>query len=247
MSTPFGEMSGSQVVVLVDGRIGFREVSYTIGPRENPHVTITGRVDDVLRFEKLALAADFTANVATTIGPFVMAELEALGWMEGRIKLSDEDGSLGLERFEAATLEESEVQLRVSGVVDDLNQITGADLTIDLQVPRLWMIQRLLRSDIEPDKSNLFFQAPASISGHFLAEDLARFASFEGAGNLGEDEIFMDLTMRDLATRPDIKGALAVSKLKLREFGMILARGDTEIQNQESKSVFPEIEFFVPA
>ena len=240
-----GEVSGTAVMVLVDGKIAMREIEYTIGPKERPRVTVAAQVDDLLRLEKMTVAADFATDLDTIFDPFTNAELEPLGRVKGRVEISDVDGTLGIEKFEMASAEDNELRLSVSGIIDDLKRATDADLSIDLRIPRLSIIQKIVRPDLEHGRDNVFFAQPVGLAGRFLAQDFKNFASFEGVGRLGEGEVIIDLRMHDLATKPDIKGSFAVSELNLKDFGIELLHRDPNRPKRESQWLFPDKEFFV--
>lgn len=240
-----GALAGTQVVVLKNNKLGLQNIAYTIGPPERPSLTLNGGIDDALGLEKVFLAADFSADLATMIDVFEPAHMEALGRVEGRIEISDADGTLGIETFEMASVDASDLRLNISGVLDNLRELAEADLSIEVFVPHLWIIQSLVRSDIEPDKTNIFYQKSVGITGRFVADDAAGAASFEGVGRLGEGQMDIDLAMRDLTTRPDIVGTLDLSKLDLREFGVELFRREPGQNPSQTDWLFPESELYI--
>jgi hypothetical protein len=233
-----GEITGRAVLVGSGQDFGLHNIVLNEGPESQPRIKAAGRID-VKRQGQIDLTADFWADLAALVNPFLTVPLQPLGSVKGHIELSNADGSLGIELLEVASLKDGDARLRLSGAIDDITHFAEADLSLDAHLARLELVRRAFEPDWDGRGKSAFWQQSASFDGRFLAPQPARFASLEGGGSLGGGGLIVDLRLHDLAARPVVNGAIALSHLNLGDFGIHIPNGGGAAR-ADSKWLFPD-------
>jgi hypothetical protein len=234
------DITGRAILVGGGEDLGLHDIVLTVGRESQPRIKASGRLDTKGQ-ERIDLTADFWADLAEIVNPFLTVPLKPLGGVKGRVELSNADGSLGIERLEVTSLKDGDAWLKLSGAIDDIARFAEADLSFEVGLTRLELIRRAFEPDWDGEAKSAFWQRAASLDGRFLAHQPARFASLQGQGGLGDAGLLVDLRLSGLNDRPDVRGAVSLTHVNLGDFGVGLTDDDgDDAARSESEWLFSD-------
>jgi hypothetical protein len=120
-----GELTGQAVLVGGGKSFGLHDIVLSEGPDSQPRIKASGSID-VKGRKQIDLTADFWADLAALVNPFLTVPLQPLGGAKGHVELSNADGSLGIEILELATVKDGDARLRLSGGIDGVGRFAEA-------------------------------------------------------------------------------------------------------------------------
>jgi uncharacterized protein involved in outer membrane biogenesis len=107
------------------------------GPAEAPSIEASGAIGDVLAFEEVELTGDFEIPAADLLAFAGVDGDFDVGRLQGKVHLSDADGSIGIELLEAEITETDLLALTAEGLIDDLENLDQVRLQTSLEVPSI--------------------------------------------------------------------------------------------------------------
>lgn len=132
------------------GVFGLDGIDVFAGSRNDVWLSLTGSIRDVRQFKGVKLEAKAggieTHLLAETLG----RELPDLGTFELSFGLSDEDGTLGIERLKGQGGKEELIQIAVHGSFDDIRGANEIDVTGSLKARDLPVLGELLGMELPP-------------------------------------------------------------------------------------------------
>jgi uncharacterized protein involved in outer membrane biogenesis len=136
--------------VAVSGRVRDRDGTFAVdglrielGRRDDVWLVISGSVDDLLSQRGVALDARFSIRDLASLEGLLDRSLPTVAGIEGSARLTDADGSLGLEDVRVEIAGSGEVQLSLSASFDDLLERDEVSLTATLRARDLAAIGEL--------------------------------------------------------------------------------------------------------
>jgi hypothetical protein len=112
-------------------------IQLAVGPAAEPAIEASGAIGDLNAFEKLELTGDFRVPTTDLLACAGIHGKTELGRLHGKMRLSDADGSFGVEHLEAEVRETDLLSLTMQGVVDDLEQLDQVSFETSLEVPKV--------------------------------------------------------------------------------------------------------------
>ncbi len=187
----------------------FTEIEATAGAADQPNLSLTGEIGDLLAFDLIALTGRFDVATALMLDFENAAEGAGLGRLRGRFDLSDADGSLGLEALRGEVRETKLLSLSVAGVFDDLARRDELRLRASLNVPDVSQLGQEFGMEVGA-ASSLAFSGEVSVNEERLAA--------RGAARLGETDLEGRLSGDLKGERPAFRGEIRSPKLRVADF-----------------------------
>jgi hypothetical protein len=129
---PIGPIDAAATLRDDAGVLGFDAISIEIGTRDEIWAQARGSIRDLLALEGVRLEVDFGAADLRMAAPYAGSDLPDLAPVEGSARLSDRDGSLGVEQFALRAGREGLLDLEATGAFDDLRSID--EIYVDLRL-----------------------------------------------------------------------------------------------------------------
>ncbi len=214
-----GELRARATLSDPDGRLGLSALELSAGPADKPLVRATGRIGDLLGRKDVALSGDFALPAALLLELTPAEGTPALGSLEGRVGLSDRDGTLGIDALEVAVTGTELLTLKGQGIFDDIPRYDRLRLEAALAVPDTPALARALGHEAEGIGS-LAFEGVLAGSDEFFEAD--------GALRVGKTEITGTLEGNHLGDRPVLKARLSSPIVYLADFGQPPAPDEEE-------------------
>ncbi len=191
-----------------DETFALTEIEATAGSPDQPNVSLTGEIGDLLDFDLVALTGRFDLATALVLDLERAAEGAGLGRLRGRFDLSDADGSLGLEALRGEVRETQLLSLSVAGVFDDLARRDELRVRASLNVPNVSKLGREFDMELG-STSSLVFSGEVSVNEDRLAAS--------GAARLGETDLEGRLAGDLKGERPTFRGDIFSPKLRVAD------------------------------
>jgi hypothetical protein len=137
---PIGPIDAAATLRDDAGVLGFDAISIEIGTRDEMWAQARGSIRDLLTLEGVRLEVEFGAADLRRAAPYVGSDLPDLAPVEGSAKLSDRDGSLGVEQFTLRAGREGLLDLEATGSFDDLRSIDEIDVDLRLTAQDLTVV-----------------------------------------------------------------------------------------------------------
>lgn len=118
-----------------EGRLALSAIQLVAGAASAPGLQARGMIGDVLAFTDVQVTGDLdipTSNLLALAGLQGDAEI---GQVQGRFRLSDADGSTGIELLDAQIRNTGLMSLRANGEIDDLANLDQIRLQANLETP----------------------------------------------------------------------------------------------------------------
>jgi uncharacterized protein involved in outer membrane biogenesis len=207
------------------GSLGIDNIGLRVGPKSRPVISGSGYIRDLLGRKGIHWDARFQVATTALFPRFSHRSVHDLGRTRGRMRLSDADGSLGLETFALTSEKPEHLSFHLQGAFDDLlgrNEIT---LKADLSAPDLSILGALAGKDLPP-------LGPVSAQGRLTGSNEA--LSYRGSITLGKTRVTTRVSGSLAGERPRLKGSIHAPALYLADLGITPETGD-EGQEQEQK------------
>lgn len=152
-----------------DGSLGIEKLELNLASGGVDVITMSGGIDDVLAQREISWDGEFHIELETLLEDIIGEDIGDLGTLEGELSISDEDGSLGIERFSIKTVgDQAVLELTLEGVFDDV--INGEEFKANATISVSDM--SLLASALD---MNLFVAGPVRVRGSLAGglDDLA--------------------------------------------------------------------------
>lgn len=135
-----------------DGRLSLEAIDAVVSDPKAapPWAEVKGEIDDLMAGKGLSLATRFAVRSAERFGEAIGRRLPPLGAFEGRARLTDRDGSLGLEEIHLSTLDGGPVALTLSATLDDLRKRDEITAQVELRSRDLSTLGALLEREWPP-------------------------------------------------------------------------------------------------
>ena len=222
-----GPVRGTAKLSGSDDSLGLENVALQLGKPDQPVVTVTGRLANILEPGKRDLAGEFEVQLARLMKSEHSKLAAGLGRLKGIIGLSDKDGTFGIEEFRGETLDSEQLAVEIEGVFDDLEQRDGLEFKTALKARSLEVLGGLF-------DARLPALGPFSFSGTLSGDD-EDFRAL-GYAHLGKSDLQLDITGSFAGDRPRATGSLSSLIFHPGDFG-IRPDGDQGTANgKESKS-----------
>ena len=194
-----------------------------VQPAQSPAARLTGQIGDLMALKQVALSASFEVPITSLLGPNTPAQEASLGAIRGQFSLSDADGSLGIEKFQAEAVNTDLLSLSVRGALDELAYPEQGRFQTSLEIPDPSRLGRQVGLDVGRLR-------PLSYTGHLSGSDQGFFN--DGKAQVGQTELSGTLFVSIKDTRPVIRAKLSSPVFYLADFGL-LPEADTEKVAQE--------------
>ena len=140
------------------------EFAVKIGSRDGAWLEVSGSVADLANFTGVHLGGEFAGADLRYANPYIDQELPDVGPIRGYAKLSDRDGSLGLEEFQIAGGREDALTFDFSGRIDHMLDRDEIDVDAKIEAKSLALIGDLFGVELPAI-------APVSFSGTMKGSD----------------------------------------------------------------------------
>ncbi|MBW2282291.1 MAG: AsmA family protein [Deltaproteobacteria bacterium] len=209
---PVGPVVASARLRDRDGALLLDEIDIDIGDPESAWIRVDGQIRDVLAFQGVELEAEFGGADLRHAAAYLNRPPPKIGTFEGRGRLTDADGALGLERFEVRGGTEEILDVHIRGTLDDLAGWNEMEVDAQLHAKSLKLLGDLFDVDL-PDLG------PLEFSGRLQGSD-ERLAS-KGSLRVNQSRLEGDWTASFAGgDRPRIKARLQSSYLHLPDVGI---------------------------
>jgi AsmA family protein len=129
-----GPISVEKIAKDSEGRLGILGIHILNGPEDQPSLDLVGRIADALDMSGIDVAGSFNMETSNALSLEGGPGLSQLGRLVGEISISDADGTLGIESFAGKVHDSELVDLDVSLVADELEDLDEIAVDIDLKI-----------------------------------------------------------------------------------------------------------------
>jgi uncharacterized protein involved in outer membrane biogenesis len=152
----------------LDGRLALDDLELQLGRRDDVWLTAAGDLSDVLNPDGMEFDVTFGARSTQRLGAVIGRELPALGAIEGGARVTDRDGSFGIEDFHARIHGHEAIEMRLSGGLDDVLEWNEIEAAIDLRARDLGVLGALVGLEL-PARGPVEFQGKVRGSDESVA------------------------------------------------------------------------------
>jgi len=228
-----GQLQAHAQLVDQDGSLGLESAEIKVGATDKPVIRATGQIDDVTRFKEIAWQIRVDISTDETLSLLLGHPLPDLGKIHGDVKLSDADGSLGIDKLEIASEQEDLLNIKFFGWFGNHRETKQLDMQADISVQSLETIGLLLGQNWPASK-------PAKLTGKIKSKN--QQGAFDGTLILGTTEINAEVSGSLGEPRPILKGKVETKALHLVDFGFPEtapeeADGDTQKVEKKGQAV----------
>ena len=195
-----------------DGAFSLRGVVVKLGQLEDLWLQLEGDIHDLGKLGGVLMTARFgdpdTADTPARLG----VDLSGFGSMVGEAIVSDEDGTLGIERFEVRAGRADAVQLIVTGSFEDLRSTDEIVVHAELNARDLQQLGKMIGADLPPI-------GPVSFVGQVTGSD----EELRSTGEVRLDQTVLSgewLASFAPATQPHVRARLRSPHVRLRDLGL---------------------------
>jgi uncharacterized protein involved in outer membrane biogenesis len=207
------------------GSLGIGNMGLRVGPKSRPVIKGSGYIEDLLGRKGIRWDARFEVATTTLFPRFSHRSVHDLGQTRGRVRLSDADGSLGLESFALASDRPEHLAFHLQGAFDDLLGRNEINMTAKLSAQDISILGALAGKDLPP-------LGPVSAQGRLSGDDEA--LGYRGIITLGKTRVTTRVSGSLTGKRPSLKGTIQVPHLYLADLG-IAPETESEEHKQEHK------------
>jgi hypothetical protein len=192
--------------------VGVDDFDVELGRRDETWARVEGSVRDLVRLEGVDLKASFSASDLRHARPYLEREPPSIGPIHGDARLSDLDGTLGVERFSLRGGQKVRFWIDLSGTFDDVREIDEIWMQANLEAQDLRVLGAVFGADLPPI-------GPVEFSGRVKGSD-ERIAS-EGTLRLDKTVLVGTWSGSFVAgTRPSLTARLESSHIHLDDVGI---------------------------
>jgi AsmA family protein len=129
-----GPISVQRIAKDQEGKLGIQGIHILNGPQEMRTLDLRGNIADALDVSGIDLAGTFDIETANALSLEGGPGLSELGRLAGEISISDADGTLGIESFTGQVTGSELIDLAVSLVVDEFEDLDEVAFKVDLKI-----------------------------------------------------------------------------------------------------------------
>lgn len=204
-----GQLTGGSKDLALSG------ITASAGPENAPLLQAKGEVKNLIDGSGMTFDGAFGVPAAQLLASLGIAAAKVPGTLEGEFRLSDADGSLGLETLGARIVDNQLLSLSLKGKFDDLEALDDLNLQANLDVPKPQDLGSVFGLE-GPDF------APLSFEGNVAGSDES--FKMEGKTTIGTTVLNGKMEGGFAGSRPKLQARLAVPVFHFSDFG--LAPGD---------------------
>ncbi len=207
-----GPVRGRATVRSQGGRFTLGGIDVAAGPSASPVVRVDGGIGDLAALEQIRLDGSFDVATATLLElDDLPSGQSALGIARGRFRLSDTNGSFGIDALTATVRNTSLFDLSARGVFDDIEAKDGLHFETALSVPNMSDLATAIGFDVGRVGGFTF-------DGMLSGSD-ARYQA-KGTFRLGETLFSGTLVGSNSGARPAIEARLFSPVVYLADLGL---------------------------
>ncbi len=221
-----GPISAERVRKDPQGRVGLYDVLVLAGPSDRPTVRIRGNVKDILQFQGVDLQGEIDFQTADALGLEAEDKAALLGRLQGKVAVSDADGSIGIESLKAQATETDLLSMSVEFVFDDLRARDELAFKTSLNIPSFKKFSAALGDDVE-ELGAVTFDGTISGSDEHLKAN--------GVTVVGKTTLTGTLVGSNADGRPLLTGSVATPLLHLEDVGKVVSVRSVYIANSGSE------------
>jgi hypothetical protein len=215
-----GPVTASVMIRGNTSALSAEEFTAKIGSRDGTWLEVNGSVADLANFTGVHLAGEFSGADLRYANPYIDHELPDVGPIRGNAKLSDRDGSLGLEEVRIAGGREGALTFDFSGRIDHMLDRDEIDIDAKIEAESLTIIGDLFGVELPPI-------APVSFSGTMNGSD--EKIESHGSTRLDKTILIGDWSGSFAGGgRPSIKAKLQSKHVWLDDIGIIPRPADED-------------------
>jgi AsmA family protein len=131
-----GPITAERLYKNAQGQLGLYDLLVLACDPKNPCVRVAGTIKDVLEFQGVELKGNINFLTADFLDLAAEDKAPLLGHIKGDIAVSDADGSLGIEAFNASVTDSTLLKLSIDLVFDDLEHEDEIQFDTHLDIPK---------------------------------------------------------------------------------------------------------------
>jgi uncharacterized protein involved in outer membrane biogenesis len=195
------------------GTLSIEDLVVSLGTPGKSWAEAEGHVHDLAGLRKLSLRGRFGGLTAEMFEGFLGRRLPNLGQLEGSVEVSDDDGSVGIERFRVDGGRDGAFRFAAKGSLDKLDALDEISLQLELEARDLAVLGALAGRELPA-------VGPVAFSGRVSGSDGRLETS--GESRLGRTRFTEELSLSFAeGTRPRLVGTLSSKHLRLEDLGML--------------------------
>ena len=203
-----GPITAERLYKNAQGELGLYDLLILACGPTKPCVRVTGTIKNVLQFEGVELKGSIDFLTADFLDLAAEDKAALLGHIKGDIAVSDADGSLGIEEFNASVTDSDLLKLSIDLVFDDLAHESEIKFDTHLDIPKFRPFAAALGTPVD-ELGEVKFDG--AITG------AAQQLSATGTSVVGETTIVGTLTGTLAQGKPVLSGDLATQLLHLSD------------------------------
>ncbi len=204
------------------------DFSLVVGSRDAVWFEAGGSVTDLANFTGVQLAGEFAGADLRYANPFLDRALPDLGPVGGRARLSDRDGSLGVEELRITGGRKGRLTFEFSGSVDRMRDRDEIEVEANLEAKNLGLVGDLFGIDLPA-------VGPVTFSGTMKGSD--EKIESRGSTRIGRSILTGDWSGSFAGrSRKSIRARLRSQHLRLDDLGIApdTDRGDADVNSAKS-------------
>jgi uncharacterized protein involved in outer membrane biogenesis len=204
-----------------DGALGVEALRVHVGRRAETWVEVSGSIGDLLARRGISLDVDFgTANLQS-LGEVFGQTLPPIGRIEGSVRVSDVDGTLGIEDLRLRAGDRGLVEVNLTATFDDLFERDDIEVTVEIRARDLAVLGALAGVELAPI-------GPVEFKGRVRGSDEALSAK-NVTLRLGETRLRGTFTGSFVANeRPALRARIDSPHVRLADLGVIPSAASAE-------------------
>jgi hypothetical protein len=207
----FGPLRASADVNDADGSLGLENINVRLGAKDNPALKASGDIDDVLKAKGINLKVEFSFPSESLFAPVSARPSAQLAPLQGELAVSDDDGTLGVERLDFVSRSPGLLDLEGHGSFDDLKARDALDVQTKLVLPDMAKLGALFDRELAALGS---FEATGRLAG---SDESARF---QGDIAIGKTKVVAELEGSFAGKKPRLEGKITTPVLHLHDVGI---------------------------
>lgn len=224
-----GPISAERLYKDKDDSLGLYGVQILACDPEKPCLKVTGTIKKIISFQGVDLKGNIDFLTADFLDLAAEEKAPLLGHIVGDIAVSDADGSLGIEQFDAKVVGSSLLQLGINLVFDDLEDANELAFKTHLDIPSFKAFAAALGTPVE-ELGRVKFDG-------LLEGGAAAGITATGTVLVGATSLTGTLTGAMAQGRPTLSGVISTPLLHLSDLTKVSAINSVYQANVDDKDV----------
>lgn len=144
-----GPISADRLYKDSDDRLGLYGLKILACDPKDPCLKVTGAIKDIISFQEVDLKGNVNFLTADFLDLAAEEKAPLLGRIVGDLAVSDADGSLGLDQFDAKVVGSSLLHLGINLVFDDIERGNELEFKTNLDIPSFKAFAAALGTPVE--------------------------------------------------------------------------------------------------